>query len=229
MVRLLRCRDRARTLLAKLSEDRLRRVGCGEHPGRSAHRGVRPGPRREKAYLERYLDAFERDNPGVRVVRLRPGFIFKREAASSQRRLFAGPLLPNALARPSLLPVVPDMPGLRMQAVHSADVGEAYRLAALSDVRGALNIAAEPVPDAVVLGEMLDARPILTPAWLPRGPPAAAWRAHLAPAVPRRASCRGRYGNASAGAGQCGQPLARAGYRRRQPAIRPALSGGRGW
>jgi nucleoside-diphosphate-sugar epimerase len=139
---------------------------------------------REKAYLERYLDAFERDNPGVRVVRLRPGFIFKRESASSQRRLFAGPLLPNALARPSLLPVVPDVPGLRVQAVHSADVGEAYRLAALLDVRGAFNIAAEPVLDAVTLAGMLDARPIPTPAWLLRGPLAAAWRAHLAPAAP---------------------------------------------
>jgi nucleoside-diphosphate-sugar epimerase len=139
---------------------------------------------REKAYLERYLDVFERDNPSVRVVRLRPGFIFKRESASSQRRLFAGPLLPNALARPSLLPVVPDVPGLRVQAVHSADVGEAYRLAALRDVRGAYNIAAEPVLDAVVLAGMLDARPVPTPAWLLRGPLAAAWRTHLAPASP---------------------------------------------
>jgi UDP-glucose 4-epimerase len=50
---------------------------------------------REKSYLERVLDAFELRHPDMRVVRLRPAFIFKRQAASEQRRLFAGPLLPN--------------------------------------------------------------------------------------------------------------------------------------
>src|SRR5215212_9746937 len=47
---------------------------------------------REKSYLERVLDTFERDHREIRVVRLRPGFIFKRESASEQRRLFAGTL-----------------------------------------------------------------------------------------------------------------------------------------
>src|SRR5438874_375446 len=46
---------------------------------------------RHKAEVERVLDRFERDHPEVRSVRLRPGLIFKREAASEQRRLFAGP------------------------------------------------------------------------------------------------------------------------------------------
>ena len=45
---------------------------------------------REKAYLERVLDAFEARHPGVRVVRMRPGFIFKRESAHEQRRIFGG-------------------------------------------------------------------------------------------------------------------------------------------
>ncbi|HKS44931.1 MAG TPA: NAD-dependent epimerase/dehydratase family protein [Amycolatopsis sp.] len=139
---------------------------------------------REKAYLERCLDSFERDNSGVRVVRLRPGFVFKREAASQQRRLFAGPLLPGALVRPSLLPVVPDVPGLQIQAVHSADVGEAYRLAALGDFRGAFNVAAEPVVDASVLAEMFGARKLSLPPWAVRASLAAAWRAHLVPASP---------------------------------------------
>lgn len=73
---------------------------------------------REKAYLERVLDSFEREHPEIRVARLRPGFIFKRESASQQRRLFAGPLLPNRLVRPGLIPVIPDIPGLAFQAVH---------------------------------------------------------------------------------------------------------------
>ncbi|MFL5834665.1 MAG: NAD-dependent epimerase/dehydratase family protein, partial [Solirubrobacterales bacterium] len=37
---------------------------------------------RDKAEVERSLDAFERARPETRVVRLRPGLIFKREAAS---------------------------------------------------------------------------------------------------------------------------------------------------
>jgi len=108
---------------------------------------------REKAYLERVLDAFELHHPEVRLVRLRPGFIFQRRAASQQRRLFAGPLLPGRLVRPAVVPVVPDLPGLRFQVVHAEDVGEAYRLAVVRPVRGAFNIAAEPVVDARLLAE----------------------------------------------------------------------------
>ena len=101
---------------------------------------------RHKAEVERILDHFEADHhhPQMRVVRLRPGLIFKREAATGIRRLFAGPFLPSPLLHPRLLPVVPDLPRLRFQAVHSLDVGHAYRLAIVSpDARGAFNVAAE--------------------------------------------------------------------------------------
>src|SRR5215208_7166724 len=97
---------------------------------------------RHKAEVERLLDRFEEEHPGVRVVRLRPGLIFKREAASEIRRLFAGPLLPGSLVRPELIPVLPYDERLVFQAVHSYDVGEAYRLALVGDARGAFNIAA---------------------------------------------------------------------------------------
>ncbi|HVW43166.1 MAG TPA: NAD-dependent epimerase/dehydratase family protein [Amycolatopsis sp.] len=137
---------------------------------------------REKAYLERFLDAFEARHPGTRVVRMRPAFIFKRESASQQRRLFAGPFVPGLL--PSLLPFVPDVPGLRLQGVHTADVADAYRLAALSDVRGAFNLAADPVLDAPALAKLIGARTIKLPAWALRGPLAAAWRLHAVPATP---------------------------------------------
>src|ERR671911_2446031 len=63
---------------------------------------------RHKAEVERLLDDFEREQDHIRVVRLRPGLIFKREAASGIRRLFAGPLLPGALVRRELIPIVPD-------------------------------------------------------------------------------------------------------------------------
>jgi UDP-glucose 4-epimerase len=139
---------------------------------------------REKSYVERVLDTFEHVHPQVRVVRMRPGFIFKRESASVQRRLFAGPLLPNSLVRPGLLPLVPDLPGLRFQALHTVDAASAYRLAILGSARGPFNIAADPVLDARTLGELLGARPVKLPARPLRQAVAAAWRLHLAPASP---------------------------------------------
>jgi len=140
---------------------------------------------REKAYVERVLDTFEVRHPGTRVVRLRPGFIFKREAASSQRRLFLGPFVPGSAARPGRLPVLPLPPQLRFQALHSEDAAEAYRLALLSDVRGAFNVAAEPVLGGHELAQVLGARYVAVPRPLVRGALAAAWLAHLVPADPR--------------------------------------------
>ncbi|VBA56058.1 NAD-dependent epimerase/dehydratase family protein [Mycobacterium attenuatum] len=139
---------------------------------------------REKSYLERVLDTFERDHPKIRVVRLRPGFIFKREAASEQRRLFAGPLLPATLVRSARLPIIPDLPGLRLQALHSSDAGRAFRLAVVQPVRGAFNVAADPVLDARTLGELLGARPVKLPSWPIRTLVAAAWKLHLLPTSP---------------------------------------------
>lgn len=139
---------------------------------------------REKSYVERVLDTFELRHPEMRVVRLRPGFIFKRESASEQRRLFAGPLLPNSLVRPSLLPVVPDVAGLRFQALHTLDAAHAYRAAVVGTAKGAFNVAAAPVIDPKVLGELLGARPVKMPAGPLRHAVAAAWRLHLVPASP---------------------------------------------
>jgi nucleoside-diphosphate-sugar epimerase len=137
---------------------------------------------REKAYLERVLDAFEARHPQCRVVRLRPGFVFKREAAQQQRRIFGGPLLPNLDAR--RLPVVPDIPGLRFQAVTSTDAAEAYRLAALSEARGAFNIAADPVIGTTELAGLLDARLVRVPTGVLRTALAAGWHLRLVSASP---------------------------------------------
>ena len=136
---------------------------------------------RHKAEVERILDGFEVRHPDVRVVRMRPGLIFKREAASGIRRLFAGPLLPNFLLQPSLIPVVPDVPRLRFQAVHSYDAGDAYRLALTRDVSGPFNIAAEPVLDPAELGRLLRARPVPVPARALRAAAAVTWRLRLQP------------------------------------------------
>jgi nucleoside-diphosphate-sugar epimerase len=139
---------------------------------------------RHKAEVEQMLDRFEADHPEIRVVRLRPGLIFKREAASGIRRLFAGPLLPGWLVRRALIPAIPSMERLRFQAVHSLDVGDAYRLALKRPVRGAYNIAAEPVLDPTELGRILGARPVPAPPTVLRAAAALSWRLRLQPTPP---------------------------------------------
>lgn len=140
---------------------------------------------RHKAEVERRLDRFEERSPDVRVVRMRPGLVFKREAAQGVRRLFAGPLFPNLLANPSLINFVPDIEDLRSQVVHSYDVGEAFRLAILNEeARGAYNLAAEPVLDAGEIGRILGARPVPVPSRLARSAAELSWRMRLQPVPP---------------------------------------------
>ena len=137
-----------------------------------------------KAEVERLLDGFEADHPQVRCVRLRPGLIFKREAASEIRRLFAGPLLPGSLVRRSLIPVVPAMDRLVVQAVHGDDMGQAYRMAVLGDVRGAFNIAAEPALGPDDLAQLLGARAVPVPPRLLRAAADLSYRLRLQPSEP---------------------------------------------
>jgi UDP-glucose 4-epimerase len=139
---------------------------------------------RHKAAVERALDRIEREHPDLRIVRLRPGLIFSRAAASEIRRLFIGPLFPSPLARRSLVPFIPRLPRLAFQCLHSDDAAEAYRLAVLSDVHGAFNVAAEPVLDAARLAQLLGAPSINVPAAVARTLVAATWRLHLQPMPP---------------------------------------------
>jgi UDP-glucose 4-epimerase len=139
---------------------------------------------RHKAAVERQLDEFEATHEAIRVVRLRPGLIFKRDAASEIRRYFAGPLLPSRLVRDGLIPIIPDIPRLRFQAVHADDVAQAYRLAIKGDVRGAFNIAAEPVLDPERLAKLLGARRIKMPPGVLRTGADLTWRLRLQPTPP---------------------------------------------
>jgi nucleoside-diphosphate-sugar epimerase len=139
---------------------------------------------RHKAEVERALDGFTESHPKVRVVRLRPGLIFKADAATEIRRLFIGPLLPSPLVRRRWLAVLPYPRGLRTQAVHASDVGEAYRLAAIRKVSGAFNIAADPVLDVEALRRTLGARMLELPPRLVRGAVWASWKLRLQPTPP---------------------------------------------
>src|SRR3954462_2707620 len=98
---------------------------------------------REKAYVERRLDSFDREHPTIRVVRMRPTLLFQRPAASEQRRIFVGPLAPTWIAEAGRLPVLPYPRDLRFQALHTDDAARAFQIALHRDVRGAFNLASE--------------------------------------------------------------------------------------
>jgi UDP-glucose 4-epimerase len=139
---------------------------------------------RHKAAVEALLDRLEERAPRLRVVRLRPGLIFKSEAASEIRRLFAGPFLPGFLARKRLVPVLPEVPRLRFQAVYSRDVGEAYRQAVVRDVHGAFNVAAEPEIGVEELCRFFGARSFPLPAAALRTAADLTWKLRLHPSPP---------------------------------------------
>jgi UDP-glucose 4-epimerase len=139
---------------------------------------------RHKGTVERMLDRFERDHRDVRVVRMRPGLIFKRGQAAEAHRFFLGPLVPGLLLNPRLLPVLPRIEGLSFQAVHTDDVAAAYRAAILRDVRGAFNLVGEPVLDLPTIAEAISARTLPVPAWLVRATIEWTWRARLQPTPP---------------------------------------------
>jgi UDP-glucose 4-epimerase len=139
---------------------------------------------RHKAEVERLLDRFQLERSETRVVRLRPALIFKRSSAEQQRRYFLGPLFPRLLARRKAIALVPDIGGLRFQAVHTRDVAEAYRLAVVGDVHGAFNVAAEPVLDAQTLARALGARVVPLRPGLVRAAMGLSWRLRLQPTPP---------------------------------------------
>ena len=99
-------------------------------------------------------------------------------------RLFAGPFLPRAVLRPGLIPFVPDSPRLRFQAVHSLDVGDAYRRAVLSDARGAFNLAADPPIGPGELAQILRARRLKLPRQILRTAAAVTFTLRLQPSEP---------------------------------------------
>jgi UDP-glucose 4-epimerase len=132
---------------------------------------------RQKAYVERMLDSFVAEHAEIRTVRMRPGLLLKGDAASEILRLFLGPFVPPTLLGRRLLPLFPNSPRLRFQVAHSLDAGEAFARAAVRPVRGAFNVAVEPILDLADSGVgVMAATP---PAHRPRlGRPPAGRAAH---------------------------------------------------
>lgn len=137
---------------------------------------------REKAYLERLLDAAER--PGLTISRLRPAFVFQRRSASEQRRIFGGRLLPQRAVRPALVPAIPVPRGLQLQTVHADDVADAVARILRTRAAGPFNLCADDVLRAHDLAAAFEAREIDVPPGLARTALAAAWRLRAAPVPP---------------------------------------------
>lgn len=138
----------------------------------------------DKVAAEDILDSVEAAHPDLRVVRLRPGLIFQRDAATEIARYFLGPLVPIRLLRAGMVPVLPLPSQLRFQAVHSDDVAQAYLQAVTREVRGAFNVAAEPVLDRAVLARLLHAKERNLAMSLLRRGAALSYRLHLQPTEP---------------------------------------------
>jgi nucleoside-diphosphate-sugar epimerase len=99
----------------------------------------------------------------LRVVRMRPALVLKRGAAAHLRRELVGAWLPGLLVQPERLPLVPRNARLRTQVAHTDDVAEAFRLALHADVRGAFNLAADPVVDGPSFAARTGARTVPVP------------------------------------------------------------------
>ncbi|WP_110182727.1 NAD-dependent epimerase/dehydratase family protein [Nocardioides solisilvae] len=139
---------------------------------------------REKAYVERLLDAAEAGTGAV-VARLRPAFVFQRRAASEQRRIFGGPLAPQRLVRPALVPVLPFPADVPFQAIHAADLADAVARVVVRRAGGPFNLAADEVVGAEQLAEVFEARHVPVPKAVLRGLIAGGWKARALPADPR--------------------------------------------
>ena len=135
----------------------------------------------QKARVERLLDRLEAEGRVGRVVRIRPAVALQRSAAAEIKRLFVGPLVPRRLFDRRVLQFLPGNPRLRLQAVHTPDLADAFRRAVLRPVRGAFNVAAEPPLDAASLSEVLGRRRLTLPVGLMRGAVDLTWRLHLQP------------------------------------------------
>jgi nucleoside-diphosphate-sugar epimerase len=138
---------------------------------------------RDKAAVERMLDRFESEHPGTRVVRIRPGLVFKRGAAAEITRYFIGW---QSVGRhlPARLPIAPVPTGLVTQCVHSHDLAAAFTAAIFSDVSGAFNVATDPVIDARLIGQHYGVRTVSIPPAAVRAAMSAAWHARLQPVDP---------------------------------------------
>jgi nucleoside-diphosphate-sugar epimerase len=138
---------------------------------------------RQKAELESMLDAFTAEHPSVAVARIRPTAVVQPGSAAQLGRWTLGPLLPARLLGRRWLPV-PLWPGLRVQAVHAADVASAITALLDRGLAGAFNLAADPVLDARQLARIFGGHLLPVPLPVLRALTGVSWRTGLIPIHP---------------------------------------------
>lgn len=135
---------------------------------------------RAKSAVEHLLDGYERHNPdGVRITRMRPGFILQRDAALGLRRYTLPAYVDPRWVR--WLPLLPLDRALSVSIVHADDVADACVKAIERRALGPFNLAAEPPVGRDDIAKALRARPIHVPSSLMGLLVAASWRARLQP------------------------------------------------
>lgn len=118
----------------------------------------------DKAAVEGWLDAFERESDACRLVRLRPHVILGPHAQ---------PLLKTLLR----LPLYPQLPGNPItQCVHEDDVADAILLALFKPVAGAFNLACADAASFADMQRLVHRRALPIPLGLARSAVRAAWR-----------------------------------------------------
>ncbi|UKD56859.1 NAD-dependent epimerase/dehydratase family protein [Amycolatopsis sp. FU40] len=138
---------------------------------------------RGKADLEDALDLFTSAHPDVAVAWMRPCAILQRRAAGEFTRWLLPPALPPRLIGGRFSPV-PLWQGLRLQAVHTDDVAEAFRLALAQRAVGPFNLAAEDVLDASAFAHAVGGARVTVPKPVARTVARAAWLAGIQPLHP---------------------------------------------
>lgn len=139
----------------------------------------------DKAAQEEVIARCVAQHPEMRVAWLRPSLIFQGSAGAEVTRYFLGSAFPRALAGHGRVPVLPWPRGMRLQAVHSDDVADAYARAVVQRAEGPFNVAAPDVLRGEDIAEILGARTAVEVPHAPvRTAMAAAWSARVLPADP---------------------------------------------
>jgi UDP-glucose 4-epimerase len=139
---------------------------------------------RQKAAVERVLDAADAADSGISIARFRPGLVMQRRAGSEIARYFLGPFAPTRLLGSRRVPVLPLADEMIFQVVHAQDVAEAIIRIIDRRAAGAFNLAGEPVITPRTLAGLLGGRHRSVPASLLRAAAAAAFTARLQPSEP---------------------------------------------
>ncbi len=144
---------------------------------------------RQKAEVERMLDAVETRAGSPTITRVRPGLVLQGDAGPEISRYFLGPLVPVKPllrgVRAARLPALPLPRALQVPVVHADDLADALWLSARQRLVGGVNVAATDGLDADDIARALGARRTSgLPVAVMRAAAAITWRLRLQPTDP---------------------------------------------